>query len=534
MRRILLFLLLSFCIACSVLAQIVFESDGIRYVILSPDDKTVAVERYCGDTVGIVTIPKTVRFDDEYAVKEIKDGAFYCCRGLSSISIPDGVTSIGYSAFMFCNGLTSIHIPKSVTSIKSDAFSYCDGVTSITVDLQNPVYDSREGCNAIVETATNALYTGCKNTVIPKSITKIGSSAFCGCTGLTYVTIPDGVTSIGFYAFRGCNGLTSINIPQSVKSIVEYAFMFCEGLVSANIPEGVISIENNAFYGCSALTSVKIPASVTNIETEAFGSCRSLASIVVDSANTKYDSRKKCNAIIETATNTLIAGCKNTVIPKDVTCIGPRAFFGCSVLSKVTIPEGVTKIWYEAFRGCSSLKKINIPSSVTEIGPSVFYDCDGLAAITVDKKNTTFDSREKCNAIIETASNTLLYGCNKTVIPKSVTNIGPKAFARLSGLTSIIIPDGVTEIRYNAFEVCPNLSSITIPSSVTGIEFGVFDFCANLTQVVSKIEKPFELERNPFMGISDDCVLTVPAGTRSAYIEAGWTEEMFKGGIIEE
>lgn len=247
-----------------------------------------------------------------------------------------------------------------------------------------------------------------------------------------------------------------------------------------------------------------------------------------------YDSRENCNAIIETATKSLISGCKNTVIPKDVTCISDRAFFGCSDLSKITIPDGVTKIRFEAFRECSSLKKINIPSSVTEIGPSVFYDCDGLMEITVAPQNSKFDSRDGCNAIIETASNTLLYGCKTTVVPKSVTKIGPKAFARLTGITSIIIPDGVTGIGYNAFEVCPDLTSITIPSSVTGVEFGVFSYCRNLSHVISKIEKPFELERNPFSGISDDCVLTVPAGTRSAYIAAGWTEDMFKGGIIEK
>ena len=534
MKRVLLFLFLFSSTVCFVFAQ-TFESGGIQYVVLSSDDKTVAVERYCGDSSGNVVIPQSVRFDNvEYSVKEINDGAFYHFNKLSSISIPDGVTSIGYSAFMFCSGLTSIQIPKSVISIKSDAFSNCDGVKSIKVDRKNPVYDSRKGCNAIIETATNTLFTGCKNTVIPKSITKIGNCAFYGCTGLNSVIIPDGVTSIGFYAFRGCNGLISIDIPQSVTSIVEYAFMWCEGLVSVNIPEGVTSIENNAFYGCSALKSVKIPASVSNIETEAFGSCRSLESIVVDPANTKYDSRENCNAIIETATNTLIAGCKNTVIPKDITCIEPRAFWGCTDLASIIIPEGVTKIWFEAFRGCSSLKQINIPSSVTEIGHQVIYDCDNLTSITVAENNTKYDSRDGCNAIIETASNTLIYACNTTVMPKSITCIGPMAFSRLTGLTSIIIPDGVTSIRYNAFESCNNLTSITIPSSVTDIEFGAFDFCRNLTKVVSKIEKPFELERNPFFQISDDCVLTVPAGTRDAYIAAGWTEEMFKGGIIEE
>ena len=533
MKRVLLFLFLFSSTVCFVFAQ-TFESGGIQYVVLSSDDKTVAVERYCGDSIGSVVIPKTVKYDVEYSVKEINDGAFYQCSGLSSVSIPDGVTSIGYSAFMMCSGLTSIKIPKSVTSIKSDAFSHCEGVTSIKVDRRNPVYDSRKGCNAIIETSTNTLYTGCKNTVIPKSVTKIGQCAFFGCTGLNSVTIPDGVTSIRFYAFRGCDGLKSINIPPSVKLIEEYAFMFCEGLVSVNIPEGVESIENNAFDGCSALTEVKIPASVSNIETEAFGSCRSLASIVVHPDNRKYDSRDNCNAIIETATNTLIAGCKNTVIPKGITCIGPRAFFGCTDLASITIPDGVTKLWYEAFRGCSSLKQINIPSSVTEIGHQVVYDCEGLISITVAENNTKYDSRDGCNAIIETASNTLIYACNTTVMPKSITCIGPMAFSRLTGLTEIVIPDGVTSIRYNAYESCNNLTSITIPSSVTGIEFGVFNFCMNLTQVVSNIEVPFQLERNPFFRISDYCVLTVPAGTRDAYIAAGWTEEIFKGGIIEE
>ena len=166
------------------------------------------------------------------------------------------MTSIERRAFFLCYNLTSIEIPNSVTSIGDDAFRCCLGLTKIAVSDDNTVYDSREECNAIIETATNTLIAGCQNTVIPSSVTTIGSFAFDNCSGLTSIEIPNSVTSIGRYAFQGCTGLTSITIPNSVTAIGDYAFVTCTGLTSVTIGNSVTSIGDDAFYDCNNLTSI--------------------------------------------------------------------------------------------------------------------------------------------------------------------------------------------------------------------------------------------------------------------------------------
>ena len=206
----------------------------------------------------------------------IGGSAFEYCTSLTSIEIPSSVTSIGNSAFYGCTGLTFIVIPESVTSIGDDVLSECTGLTSIIVEAGNPQYDSRNNCNAIIKTATNTLVSGCKNTIIPNSVTSIGNSAFYGCTGLTSVEIPSSVTSISYAAFYGCTGLTSITIPNSVKYIDWYAFADCTGLTSIEIPEGVTSIGDYAFIFCTGLTSITIPSSVTSIGSYAFEGCSGL------------------------------------------------------------------------------------------------------------------------------------------------------------------------------------------------------------------------------------------------------------------
>ena len=198
---------------------------------------------------------------------------------LVSAEIGGLCTSIGDWAFYECTGLTSITIPSSVTSIGDWAFYQCTGLTSIVVDSANTVYDSRNNCNAIIKTETNELITGCKNTIIPNTVTNIGTSAFDGCTSLTSIDIPDSVTSIGNSAFGGCMSLTSIDIPDSVTSIGDGAFSGCSGLTNVTIGGGVTIIGSNAFQSCSRLTSVTIPDSVTSIGSTAFYNCSKLTTI---------------------------------------------------------------------------------------------------------------------------------------------------------------------------------------------------------------------------------------------------------------
>ena len=457
-----------------------FEADGIYYNIIDTEKVEVTKGGYSGDIV----IPSTVDFDGKtYSVTSIGDNAFAYCYGLTSIEIPNSVSSIGYCAFGSCTGLTSIEIPNSVTNFGVEVFFDCDGLTRIVVEEGNTKYDSRDNCNAIIETATNTLISGCKNTTIPNSVTSIGYYAFDGCSGLASITIPSSVTSIGDGAFAGCDGLTSIVVEEgntkydsrdNCNALIETATnTLIFGCKSTTIPNSVTSIGDGAFYDCTRLTSIEIPNSVTSIDVGAFRNCSGLTSIVVEEGNTKYDSRDNCNAIIETETNTLIAGFENTIIPNSVTTIGDKAFAQCTSLTSITIPNSVTTIGDMAFYFCTGLTSVTIPNSVTSIGNWAFNGCSGLTSITIPNSVTNIESGA-------------FWGCSgltSITIPNSVTNIGWNAFTYCTGLTSITIPNSVTSIGWYAFSDCSGLTSITIPNSVTSIGMSTFSDCSGLTSI---------------------------------------------------
>ena len=410
-----------------------FEINGVFYNVISTTEVEVtykgsSYDEFNSEYNGSVVIPSLVEYGGfTYSVTSIGNSAFYYCLSLTGIEIPNSVTSIGEyafsqcynltdieipnsvksiggKAFYDCYSLTGIEIPNSVTSIGDCAFGGCSDLTSIVVDAGNSKYDSRNGCNAIIETVSNTLITGCQNTIIPNSVTSIGDCSFGGCSDLTSIEIPNSVKSIGYGAFSGCSSLRSIQIGNSVTSIGDDAFTYCTILTSIEIPNSVKSIGDYAFHGCYGLTSIEIPNSVTSIGDYAFHECPGLTSIVVDSGNTKYDSRNGCNAIIETASNTLIAGCQNTIIPNSVTSIGEYAFYGCTSLISIEIPNSVTSIGNFAFAYCESLTRIICTATTPPtIESDTFSEYSAFLFVPIDCKATyeVADYWENFNNIIE-------------------------------------------------------------------------------------------------------------------------------------
>lgn len=443
---------------------------------------------------------KRITFGDK--LKDIGENAFGFCLSLSDADLPNTVTNIGDNAFAYCVNLRSVSLGNSLTVIGPRSFYACQRLDSIT--LPNSVtaigYSAFEDCIRL------------KSVKMFNSVKDLGEAAFRNCKSLLNINLSEKIDIIREGTFLYCNNLTSITIPCGVHTVEKSAFSGCQSLTKLSIPNGLISIGESAFAGCKSLESIFVSKTIKNIGNMAFFGCANLSQIEVDTENAIYDSRNNCNALNFTASNILIVGSEATVIPDDIEGISSFAFAGNTKLKSITIPKGVKSIGNAVFLGCNGLEKIDvepgnetydsrdncnaivntstntliygckttmipkgivcigdaafagntsmksitIPSSVTKFGKAAFNGCNGLEKIVVEEGNSVFDSRDNCNAIIETASNTLINGCKSTVIPESVTKIGNSAFYNFSDLLKLEIPNSVIEIGESAFAGCNN------------------------------------------------------------------------------
>ena len=469
--------------------------------------------------------------------------AFWNCRSLTKVTIPEGVTSIKDSTFRYCISLTEVNIPKSVETIGDEAFQFCDSLTEVTIPKSVTsigVY-AFQYCNSLTEVT------------ISEGVTSIGDGAFASCSSLTEVTIPEGVTSIGGTAFAYCSSLTEVTIPKSVTSIGGSAFQSCSSLTKATIPEGVTSIRGSVFEGCSSLREVTIPKSVTSIESHAFYNCGALATVYYGGTQEDWDALKKniseynttlLNANIicaiqesngfaytvtgDEATITGYTGsAENIVIPselggKPVTAIADKAFYGYKT-PNIYIPKTIKAIGEDAFAGTvisdefrficyegteKEWANIAIQKGNGELDPEYLkgnpptgrlYECnlsgdmvyqasdDAATLVRYFGEDSKVDIPAELGGKPVTSIGDYAFACcgslTEVTIPKSVETIGISAFGFCSNLTKVTIPEGVTSIGEYAFAYCSSLTEVTIPKSVTSIEAYAFSECEALATV---------------------------------------------------
>lgn len=478
---------------------------------------------------------------------------------IRTLVIPEGVEEL--RKYSFCNALIdTLFLPSSLKNMDVYAFANRDSLKYITVHSDNRFYDSREDCNAVIETATNTLMFGCNKTKIPNTIVAIDDRAFYGCAQLYSIQIPESVKSIGKSAFRSCTALEIVTIPNSVKMIEDYTFYGCRKLNKVVFGTSVEEIQQYAFNYCTSLDSliclaVKAPViskpnnTFEGVKVEGIIACPEESDYTEWMKSSLYSSgwrlsnmkKPLSNEIWYTSTNGSVISPNvsdwffyNNNISKIYPSIVNNAYHDnlgivrfdmpvqqipkeCykdnNTLVSIILPDDVEVISNEAFYNCQMLDSIYIPAKVSVISEKAFGVNVHLRKIVVSENNKTYDSRENCNAIISSTTNTLILGACKTVIPLSVTSIGPKAF-EYNIIESIEIPNSVVSIRSRAFSSCSRLKYLEIPTSVITIDTDAFWNCNSLTYIdlPSSIEKIGDLA---FSGCSNLVYLDLPKNLKT-------------------
>ena len=499
-----------------------FQSGGIYYDITGSN--TVAVTYATGSYnsySGSVTIPSTVNYNGtHFTVTAIGNRAFSNCSNLTGVTIPNTVTSIGEYAFYYCQNLPSVTIPNGVETIGGYAFYNCSSLDSVTIPnsvttIEAYAFSSCEGLAVVT---------------IGKSVTSIGNYAFTYCSALTTVffnadscinmgstamspfvahsygggtgfklVIGNNVKNIPDNAFARCYNLDTLNIPPSVSRIGKWAFYF-SGITNLHLSEGLAEIDHLAFCGCG-MSSVNIPSTVSSIAPGAFATCPNISVLTVSNNNQTYDSRNNCKAIVESNTNTLVVGCKNSIIPSNVTAIGKWAFSGCSGLTgAITIHDQIKNIGDMAFERCTGIVSLTIGKSVDSIGNSAFYQCSALSSVTFNPDSCIYmgsgeyiDDYGNGYVFANSGLSSLTIGDNVKIIPSNAFN----GCNTLSGMLNF--PNSVKIIGDNAFSGCSALTgNLVLPDSIFYIGDAAFYDCSGLTETLTIPRKVKYIGKNAF------------------------------------
>lgn len=457
--------------------------NGIKYELRAEENGAYVMPN---EYKGKVVIPAQIIVDGLVInVIGIAEDAFYRCDDVTSISLPEGIKTIENSAFESISGLTEIVVPASVTSIGKCAFSDCENLREVVLlpQMESIPEDMFESCGSL--TTVN----------IPTSVKILEPGCFSACTSLRDIHLPEGLEKIGMAAFEMCSTLENINIPATVKDIDTRAFGSCSSLKRIVLPEGLEYVPTECFEYCENLQEVVIPASVKMVEEDALvltpyrkhGIQYSHDLLVavgrVESESGCLQIKDGIRAVCDSATSDYDNTLKKVVCPSSLRQIGRKAFANSANLSEVVLNEGLEYIDAGAFSDCKNLTEIYIPTTVSRIELGAFAACENLKKIVVSPDNPYFDSRNKCNAIIHTASNTLICACPTTKIPDNIVKIGDLAFAEMSSLKQITIPDTVTRIGWNAFTHCKNLQQVTLPKNLEFIGETAFSYCKKLADI---------------------------------------------------
>ena len=397
----------------------------------------------------------------ENGITSIGNNAFYNCSSLEYADISDSVTSVGSASFSACKSLKDITIPQGMTDINQFAFSGCSSFSELTIpDSVTSIADHAFGnC------------TGLYKVTIPDSITTIEQGVFMNCTSLSEVHLPDSIKTIRYQSFWGCTSLTGITLPPETETIESFAFKECSGLVKVVFPESVTSIGGRSFESCPLLKNIYVLNPQAEISENAFGYMYSVSTPIdgvtihgyADSTAQTYAEEnslafetvaenqcgENCTYSFDSETGTLTISGSGAM--KDYSDFSTASWFDYEQdIKSVVIEDGITSIGNFAFYQCSNLKSVSIPDSVTSIGDSAFYYCKNLLSIQ---------------------------------IPDSVTSIGSWALGGCSSLTSVIVPDGITSIEYSAFRNCSSLLAIAIPESVVSFGDDAFENCTALADI---------------------------------------------------